>query len=125
MGISNYPVSGSQTGTANTQLQFDFETHDATELNLIFQCSGGAGVFASQNATVEGSVDEPTETSPTWIALDTVGLGVAAFIGKVYNGSNKATTIVINPATCPRIRITVPALGSSIVPKVTWFGKWA
>lgn len=113
-----YNKQGVNVSAANTQQIFTISVEDLEELSIVFAASGGAGVFASQNATIEISND-----NATWISVDTVGLGTGNKLGKFYNENNKATTVPVNIMAYPYIRVTVPAIGVSIVTTCTWSGK--
>lgn len=115
----SYSKSGTSVGTANAQLQFTIATEDMENLALIFKAAGGTGVFASQNVTVAVSMD-----NITFVNVDTaVGLGTGSTQTKYYDAGNKSATLVTNVVNYPYVRITVPALGVSIVCTVDWSGR--
>jgi len=103
-----------RTGSgANAQLQFSFEVKDYQTLVLYFTIVEGT-VFVSQNATIEGSID-----NTNWVAVDTKALGTGTTASSYYN-ENVST---INPLAFPYCRITVPALGASKTARVLLSGK--
>jgi hypothetical protein len=108
-----YNRGNTQTGSAaNTIHQFSLEISDFEAIGFVFKIVEGTN-FVSENATIEGSLD-----NVTWHQIDTKGLGTAAFATLFYS---YLSTI---PALAFRyIRITVPALGVSKTSRVVWSGR--
>ena len=107
-------------GTANAIHDTIIQDIDAEDLNLIFESVSGNFPAGPLNAVVSVSIDGTNyHDIDTAIAL-TAG---QAKVVKYYNSANRGTTLALNPVSFPYIRVRIPALGGSVIGKLTYSGK--
>lgn len=100
---------------SNTQVQTTIETFErARELNLVFQATAG-GNFASQNATVEASINN----TDYYTVDSSIGLGTSTLAAKGYSDGSKGTTLAVNPAGFKYVRVTIPAI-VGLTTRIVW-----
>jgi hypothetical protein len=104
--------SSSKTGNVNTTLSATINMFSSNDLAVLLTASGGN--FSSADATVSVSAD-----NENFIAVDTVGLGTATTVGLEYHEDRNATTIGINPALYPFVKVSVPAI-TGVTVTATW-----
>jgi len=104
--------SSSKTGSVNSTLTATINMFSSNELGILLTATGGN--FSSADATVSVSSD-----NDNFIAVDTVGLGTATVVGLEYGPDRNATTVDVNPALYPFVKVSVPAIEDVSV-TATW-----
>lgn len=106
-------VSGSETGTASGAVTKTVELSNNKILAVLWTAAGGN--FGSKFGLVSVSVD-----GSAFILVDNVTLSTNTTVGKYYSDSTKATTVAINPATFPFVKLQTSAGNTGVTETITW-----
>lgn len=109
--LRSYPAVGIKTSTVNGTITQYLSMHGSTQINLILTATGGT--FNSTNLVIAGSLD-----NSTFITLDTIALSTGTSKAITYSDSLKATTLPVNPASFPFLKITTSAGVISVTEKL-------
>lgn len=113
--LRTYPTIGLKTGATAAAITQYIAMSGAKQLNLILTATGGN--FNSTNLVIAVSQD-----NSTFITADTIALSTGTSKAIVYSDAQKATTLPINPASFPFIKVTTSAGVASVVEKLYWVG---
>jgi len=108
---SQYPIMGTSTTSVAGAISKVIEMHGMTKLSLILTATGGN--FNSTNLVIEVSED-----GATYVVVDTIALSTGTTKGAVYGAGLKSSTIAIDPALFPYIRVTTSAGVGSVTEKL-------
>jgi hypothetical protein len=106
-------VAGSETGAAAAAVTKTVELNNDKILTVLWTASGGN--FGSKFGLVSVSVD-----NSAFILVDNVSLSTNTKVGKYYSDSTKATTVAINPATFPFVKLQTSAGNTGVTETITW-----
>lgn len=116
---------GRTQGTANTQFIQEIETFSNTYLEIIVERSDGLG---SGNRLSNIKIDVSADDGINWVELPMNQYDYQTTLGPTSifmahlseSSSSGSTSRLINPAVFPKVRITIPALGSGVSAIVNW-----
>ena len=103
MGTSTTAVAGAISKV--------IEMHGMSKLSLVLTATGGN--FNSTNMVVSVSED-----GVTYLDIDSIALQTGTIKGAVYGAGLKSTTVVIDPALFPYVKVTTSAGVGSVTEKL-------
>lgn len=112
-GAVNGYLAGSETGAASAAVSKTIGTDNANKLSFILTASGGN--FGSKFGLVSVSTD-----GTNFILIDNITLSTNTLIAKNYTDGNPASTVAINPAVFPFVKIATSAGNSGVTEKITF-----
>ena len=109
----HYPVCGSKSGAvAGTVTKF-IQMGGLNALSIIVNATGGN--LGANNLVVGVSND-----NSTYLTVDTISMGSATIKGISYSNALKATTVTVNPASYPWVKVATSAGVSSVTETLYW-----
>jgi len=112
-GAVNGYLAGVETGTASAAVSKTLQTQDSDKLSFILQASGGN--FGSKFGLVSVSVD-----GTNFILVDNVTLSTNTLVAKNYSDTTLASTVAVNPAMFPFVKIATSAGNTGVTEKITF-----
>ena len=106
-------VAGKETGTASAAVSKTISLPGDQLLTVVWTASGGN--FGSKFALVSVSVD-----NSNFILVDNVSLSTNTKVAKWYSEGTKATTVAVNPAVYPFVKLETSAGNSGVTETITW-----
>ena len=111
---NRYPVCGSTAGAVAGPVSQVIEMKGLTALTLLVNATGGN--MGANNLVVQVSEDGLNN----YITVDTISLGSATVKGITYSNSLKATTVTVNPAAYPFVKVSTSAGVTSVTETLYW-----
>lgn len=105
--------SGVETGTASAAVSKTIGTDNANKLSFILTASGGN--FGSKFGLVSVSAD-----GTNFILVDNITLSTNTLIAKNYASGSLASTVAVNPAMFPFVKIATSAGNTGVTEKITF-----
>lgn len=108
-------VSGATTGTASGIVTKTLTMKDDKSLYLILNAAGGnfgskyLGVFVAQS-----------ETPTTFLLIDNLSLSTNTKIGKTYDATHLGTTVAVNPAVYPIVKVATNAGNTNVTSTISY-----
>ena len=106
-------LAGVETGTASAAVSKTIGTSNADKLSFILTASGGN--FGSKFGLVSVSVD-----GTNFILVDNVTLSTNTLVAKNYSDTTLASTVAVNPAMFPFVKIATSAGNTGVTEKITF-----
>jgi len=117
-GAVNGYLSGVETGTASAAVTKIIQNQDADKLSFILTASGGN--FGSKFGLVSVSVD-----GTNFIQVDNITLSTNTAVAKNYSDTSLASSIAINPAVFPFVKIATSAGNTGVTEKISFVSQQA
>jgi hypothetical protein len=115
LGQMGYFTTGKVTSTSGGVVNKVIKMQNARELNLILTATGGN--FGSKFLIVQTSIDNSVFTTVDNISLTTTTLKAVA-----YSQASKATTVPVNPAAYPWVKVFVSAGNTGVTENLYYSG---
>ena len=106
-------VAGREVGTASAAVTKTIALPGDQILGVLWTASGGN--FGSKFGLVSVSVD-----NTNFVLVDNVSLSTNTKVGKWYSEGTKATTVAVNPAVFPFVKLQTSAGNSGVTETITW-----
>jgi hypothetical protein len=116
LGAMGYFVTGKKVGAVNATVSQVIKMQNAKELALLLKAT--AGNFGSKFLIVQVSQD-----NSVFITVDNITLGTATIKGVNYSAANTATTVPVNPALFPYVKVYTSALVTNGAQTLYWSGS--
>ena len=117
-GVVNGYLSGVETGTASAAVSKVIQNPDADELAFILTASGGN--FGSKFGLVSVSVD-----GTNFVQVDNITLSTNTVVAKNYSDTSLASSVAINPAVFPFVKIATSAGNTGVTEKISFVSQQA
>ena len=106
-------VTGTVGQAVNTGAIF---MNGATAFAFVITATGGT--FNSTTLAVQVSLD-----GTTFVTVDTISLSTGTANGKFYDDDNKASTVAVNPANFPYLKLVTSAGVGSVTEKIYYSAR--
>jgi len=115
LGQLGYFTTGKVTSAVAGTVTKTIKMQNAKELNLILTASGGN--FGSKFLIIQTSIDNSVFTTVDNITLSTNTIKAVA-----YSAASKATTVPVNPAAWPYVKVFTSAGNAGVTSTLTYSG---
>jgi|ERR1043165_3354924 len=109
----HYQFCGSKSGAAAATVTKFLPMQGLNTLSVIVNATGGN--LGANNLLIGVSMD-----NTTYLTVDSISLGSATIKGITYSNALKATTVTVNPASYPWVKIATSAGVSSVTETLYW-----
>lgn len=110
-----YPVCGSVSAAAAAAVSQVIQMKGMNALSVFVNATGGN--MGSTNLLVQVSLDN---TANSYFTVDSIGMSSATIKGIAYSNALKATTVPVNPAAFPFVKVSTSAGVTSVTETLYW-----